>query len=119
LYTCATAYDVELKELVAVSGFDDLGVFYYGASTGEEYVSEVADALSNYQSKNGQNYNHNKSQSTIPISANEKSEKQLVELSDAENAIIKKYRTLDKRGKGAVEAILNDEYSQIITDNKI
>jgi len=113
----ATAYDVDFKELVAVSGFDEPGMFYYGFSAGEEHVTKVAEALSDYQRKNEQNYAHNKFQSTTPISTIEKSEKQLVKLSDAENTLIKKYRTLDKRGKGAVEAILNNEYSQIVFDN--
>ena len=114
----AIAYDVDFKELVAASEFDEPGMFYYEASAGEEYVSEVADVSNAYQSKSEQNCDHNDSQPTIPISAIEKGEKQLDELSDAERAFINKYRTLDKRGKDAVEAILNNEYSQAIADNK-
>jgi len=112
LVKLASAYGVKFNDLILIR--DNIVVEFYNKEVpfDDKYASNVSESIKEFQKDTvtGENNDHNKK---IEPDVREAC---LSELNDIEWALIKKYRTLDRRGKNAVEVILNYEYNEILKE---
>ena len=109
LMKLASAYGVDFNDLILKSDNIDVELYNKETPSDNRNALKVSENINDFQKDkkvgNNKGFNEKSKLDEYKIC--------ISELDDAECALIKKYRNLDRRGKKAVEVILNNEYKAI------